>query len=49
MILEVMNQEVFVKAREAALKEARKKTLPTADIADASPGKETLDKALKAR
>ena len=33
-ILEVINHEVFMRAREAALKEARKKTLPTADIAD---------------
>jgi len=35
-ILEVINQEAFVKAREVALKEARKKTLPTADITDAT-------------
>ncbi len=30
-ILEVMNQEAFMKARKAALREARKKTLPTAE------------------
>ena len=33
-ILGVMNQEVFMKAREAALKEVRKKTLSATDITD---------------
>jgi hypothetical protein len=46
-ILEVMNQEVFMKAREAVLKEAHEKTLPTADTTDTSFTKETSEDALK--
>lgn len=46
-ILEVVNQEVLIKAMEVTLKEARKKVLPTADIVNTSFTEEAFGDSLK--